>query len=136
MRLDHQVVPSLIGQVRQGCKLLEISVDVPNRMRLKAHTTQAPLHTYPPYRTSTMSGPAFNKLTTFQYIKKYLYAPEVIPLIVPLTFACSLGVYMGIRQLRLETTRWETHPHFLGIQVNPKTRWLPNYKDEDRTETK
>ncbi|ELR16284.1 uncharacterized protein ACA1_202670 [Acanthamoeba castellanii str. Neff] len=67
--------------------------------------------------TSTMSS----------FVKKFV-PPEVYPLLVPVTFACGFGTYIGYRTLvgapdvhvfgrqpRFESGHHRSDPHFAGI---------------------
>jgi hypothetical protein len=68
------------------------------------------------------------KSFSFATFAKRFVPPEVYPLLVPVTFACSFGVYIGYRTLmgapdvhlsgtkpRYETGNHRADPHFAGI---------------------
>ncbi|CAE6537776.1 unnamed protein product [Rhizoctonia solani] len=78
-------------------------------------TSNAPVHRYPPLPAKPLTG--------FAYMRKYAYAPEILPLIGVVTFAVGMGVYFSTGAAFKNDVQWEPRTQPWLHTPTDRTHW-------------
>ncbi|CAE6492182.1 unnamed protein product [Rhizoctonia solani] len=70
-----------------------------NTMSASHVTPNVSIHRYPPLVARPLSG--------FAYVRRYAYAPEVLPLIGVVTFAVGMGIYFSTGAAFKNDVQWQ-----------------------------